>query len=201
MTHPDDMAGDAQPELPLDLQADYGWFHIMKPRLVKGLIGEIGETAWAVYTIIKAHAHHTSGRADPSQERIGELIGKGTETVSRATKVLIAHGLIKETKKGRHKEYQLLESAPLTDRMSGSPEGSVDFAYVPQAFAAQLQALRAFIREGAALGSGLTLNLTVNLIQQRDGGVVNLQTVQMAPELSSRPDLQELGRRLRRLGI
>jgi len=190
-----------QTELPLDLHADYGWFHIMKPRLVGGLIGEIGETAWAVYTIIKAHADHRTGRSDPSQERIGELIGKSAETVSRATKVLIEHDLLKQTKKGRHKEYQLLESAPLIDRKSGSPEGSADFDYVPQEFANQLRALKAFIQEGAPLGSGMTLNLTVNLVQQRDHGTVNLQTVQLSPDLVNRDDMRELTRRLRMLSL
>lgn len=188
-----------QSELPLDLHADYGWFHIMKPRLVKGLIAEIGETAWAVYTIIKAHADHRSGRSDPSHERIGELIGKGTETVRRAIKVLIEHDLLRQTKKGRHNEYQLLESAPLIDRKSGSPEGSADFNYVPQEFANQLKALKAFIQEGAPLGAGMTLNLTVNLVQQRDHGTVNLQTVQLSPDLAGREDMRELTRRLRML--
>lgn len=188
-----------QSELPLDLGVDYGWFHVMKPRLVKGLISEIGETAWAVYTIIKAHADHRTGRSDPSQERIGELIGKSAETVSRATKVLIEHDLLRQTKKGRHKEYQLLESAPLIDRKSGSPEGSADFNYVPQEFANQLKALKAFVQEGTPLGGGLTLNLTVNLIQQRDHGTVNLQTVQLSPDLAGREDMRELARRLRML--
>ncbi len=33
----------------LDLQADYGWFHVMRPRLMDNLIEEIGDSAWAVY--------------------------------------------------------------------------------------------------------------------------------------------------------
>lgn len=193
---------NGQGELPLGalgIQADYGWFHIMRPRLMQGLIGEIGETAWAVYTIIKAHADHHTGKSWPSQERIGELIGKGPETVSRATRVLVQHKLIQELRRGRHKEYLLLESATLIDRKFGSPQGAAEFNYVPKEFANQLAALKAFIQEGTPPGSNMTLNLTVNLIQQRDHGTVNLQTVQLAPELAEREDMQALIKRLKLL--
>ena len=185
----------------LDLAVDYGWFHVMRPRLMQGLIEQVGETAWAVYTIIKAHANHHTGRSYPSQETIGKLIGKTPETVGKATRVLAAHDLIREAKRGRHKEYVLLESAPLVDRKSGSPEGSADFAYVPKEFANQLSALKNFIAEGITPGSGITLNLTVNLVQQRDNGTVNLQTVNLAPSDSDRQDLQELARRLKSLNF
>jgi len=186
-------------QLPLDLAADYGWFHVMRPRLMEGLIGQIGETAWAVYTVIKAHAEHHTGRSYPSQERIGALIGKTAETVGRATKVLVAQRLITEEYRGRHKEYRLLESSPLINRKSGSPEGSADFPYVPKEFANQLAALKSFIQSGIDPGHGITLNLTVNLVQQRDHGTVNLQTVQLAPELAARDDFQALAKRLKLL--
>lgn len=188
---------DAQEEL--DLQADYGWFHIMRPRLVKGLIAEIGETAWAVYTIIKAHADHVTGRAFPSQERIGSMVGKTPETIGKATKVLEEHGLLRREKRGRHTEYVILESAPIAERKSGAVQGSADWQYVPKDFANQLGALKQFIQEGIPPGRGITLNLTVNLIQQGDNGVVNMQNVQISPQDSARPDLQDLVRKLKQL--
>lgn len=188
-----------QSELDLDLRADYGWFHVMKPRLAAGLIAQIGETAWAVYTIIKAHADHYTGRSYPSQDEIGKLVGKTAETVGKATKVLAEHSLIREGKKGRYKEYQLLESAPLIDRKSGLPEGSADFPYVPKEFANQLKALKSFIQEGVAPGNGITLNLTVNLIQQRDHGTVTLQTIQVSPEQVATDAVKEFSRKLRML--
>ena len=190
---------DGQAELPLNgLSADYGWFHVMKPRIMAGLIKDIGETAWATYTVIKAHADHSTGRSYPSQTRIGDLIGKTPETVSRSVKVLTDANLLSVGKQGRNAIYTLLESSPLKDRLSGAPQGSADFPYVPKEFASQLQALKAFISEGVPPGSGLTLNLTVNLVQQRDNGTVNIQTVQMTPD-GIRPDLRELAKKMRML--
>jgi DNA-binding Lrp family transcriptional regulator len=185
----------------LDLQADYGWFHIMRPRLVKGLIGEIGETAWAVYTIIKAHANHHTGKASPSQERIGKMIGKTSETVGKATKVLEEHGLLKREKVGRHTEYSILESAPVYERgVKKVVQGSADFDYVPKEFANQLAALKAFVQDGIPPGRGITLNLTINLVQQGDNGVVNMQNIQISPQDAQRADFQEFVQKMRRLG-
>lgn len=188
---------DKQAEL--DLGIDYGWFHVMRPRLLKGLIGEIGETAWAVYTIIKAHAEHTTGKSFPSQETIGKLVGKTAETVSKATRVLATHGLIQEDKSGRHKVYRILEQAPVSDRRSGALQGTADWQYVPAEFGAQLQALKAFIQDGIPPGRGITLNLTVNLIKQGDNGTVNIKNIQLAPDLVARADLQELVKKLKML--
>lgn len=184
----------------LDLQADYGWFHIMRPRLVKGLIAEIGETAWAVYTIIKAHANHHTGKASPSQERIGAMVGKTSETVGKATKVLEEHGLLRRDKVGRHTEYTILESAPVYERGRQLVKGTADFPYVPKEFANQLAALKAFIQDGVPPGRGITLNLTVNLVQQGDNGTVNMQNIQISPQDAQREDFQDLVQKLRRLG-
>lgn len=186
-----------EPEIDLGrVGADYGWFHVMRPRLMAGMIAEIGESAWAVYTIIKAHANHSTGRADPSQERIAQLIGRTPETVRQAVKKLIAAGLVTRAKRGRHNEYQLMEEAPLKDRLSGASVGSADFAYVPAEFAEQIKALKNFLAEGIPPQSGLTLNLTVNLIQQRDGGTVNVQNINVA---SSQADMRELARKFKLL--
>ena len=185
-----------QPEL--DLGIDRGWFHIMRPRLMARLISEIGETAWAVYTIIKAHADHFTGESWPGQARIGELIGKSTDTVARATKVLAEHGLIHEGKRGRDKFYLLLESSPAFDRLDRSPRGSADFQYVPAKFGAQLEALKLFLKEGITPGHGITLNLTVNMINQGAHSTVNLQNVSLAG-VDNRSDMQELSKKLKGL--
>jgi len=183
----------------LDLKADYGWMHVMRARLAAGLIAEIGPTAWAVYTVIKAHAEHLTGVAYPSQERIGNLIGKTADTVGDCTKVLEAAGLLHKAKRGRHTVYRILEAAPITDRQTGDPHGTADFPYVPAQFANQLQAIKAFIAEGIPPGSGITLNLTVNLVQQRDHGTVQLQNVTLAPGVAGRSDWQELTKKLKLL--
>ena len=191
-----------QPELDLNhASVDYGWFHVMRPRLMKSLIAEIGETAWAVYTIIKAHADHYTGRAYPSQDRVGELIGKTAETVGVAIARLVEAGLITKSRRGRNNEYQLLESAPLKDRASGASIGSADFKYAPAAFANQLADLKRFITDGVPLGRGITLNLNVNLIQQGADGVVNLQNITLTPDLVGREDMREIVRKLKLLNI
>jgi DNA-binding transcriptional ArsR family regulator len=181
----------------LDLGIDYGWFHVLRARVMDGLISEIGETALAVYVTLKAHADHHTGRAQPSQDRIAKLIGKSVDTVGRATKVLIEHGLIQEEKRGRYKEYVLMEQAPVLDRSTGTPQGTVDWQYVPKEFAAQLQALKAFITEGIPPGRGITLNLTVNMIQQRDSGTVNMQNVTI--EAKDAEGVASVAKRLRML--
>jgi hypothetical protein len=180
----------------LDLQAEYGWFHVMRPRILKGLLAEVGETAWAVYTVIKCHANHHTGVAHPSQETIGRLIGKSTETVSRATKALIKAKLLTETVRGRHKEYTMLESAPVVERTSGTPHGAAEWQYVPKEFGAQVAALKSFIENGIDLPSGITLNLNVTLIQQRDHGSV---TVNIDPGVAQRADMQALVAKLKGL--
>jgi hypothetical protein len=189
----------SNPQSELDLGVDYGWFHIMRPRLLKGLIADVGETAWAVYTIIKAHADHHTGRSFPGQELIGRLVGKSAETVGISTRRLVEAGLLVVEKRGRHLEYRLLEEAPLIDRMSGATAGTADFRYVPAAFATQLASLKRFISEGIPPGHGITINLTVNLVQQGDHGVVNMQTVNLSPDIAERSDMQDLVKKLKML--
>lgn len=186
----------------MDLRAEYGWFHVMKPQLVKGLIKEIGETSWAVYTIIKAHVDHTTGRAYPSQERIGEMIGKTPETVSKCIKTLEEFNLITREKVGRHTEYTVLESALVRDLDTGAPQGSLDFNYVPKDFGTQLQAIKDFIQSGTPPGTNLTLNLNINFIKQGDNGVINIQNVELGPHMTTdaeRKGLLELMHKLRGL--
>jgi biotin operon repressor len=179
----------------LDLATDYGWFHVMRPRLLKGLIAEVGETAWAVYTIIKAHANHHTGVSYPSQELIGQMIGKSTDTVARATKALVKAGLVREQLRGRHKEYVMIESAPVSLKSTGTQLADAEWQYVPKNFAGQIAALKAYILEGIPPGQGITMNLTVNLIQQRDGGTV---TVNVGPD-PDRANVAEAIRKLRNL--
>lgn len=186
---------------PTDFKINYGWFHVMRPLILKGLIDEIGVTPWAVYTIIKAYADHRTGRSWPSQVHIGELIGKSPETVARATKTLLKAGLIREEMVGRRKEYIILESAPVSLKDSDLSVGSAEFEYIPKDFAKQLNDLKAFISEGVPPGSGLTLNLTVNLIQQKEGGTVNFQTVNLTQKENVKDELRTLADRLRNLDV
>lgn len=190
------ISDDEPAQLDLDLQADYGWFHVMRPRLMDNLIEEIGDSAWAVYCIIKCHANHHTGVASPSQDRIAKLTGKSVDTVARATKKLVEAGLIQEKNRGRHKEYLMLETAPITDRRTGEYQGTADWPYTPKLFAAQIQALKASLENGLPPGCDITINLTVNMIQQRDHGTVNIA---VAPEIASRPDMRETIRRLKGL--
>ena len=180
----------------IDLRAEYGWFHVMRSRIMDGLVAEIGFPAMATYLVIKAHANHRDGVAFPSQERLAKLMGCSVDTVARATKTLVQAGLIRERGRGRHKEYLMLESAPVTERASGALQGNAQFDYVPAIFAAQVESIRQALVHGLPPGNGVTLNLTVNLIQQGDHGTVNIAVNQGRPE---RTDTSELARRLRDL--
>ncbi len=184
---------------PLDLEVDYGWFHIMKPRLLAGLIAEVGEPAWAVYCVIKAHSENATGRAWPSHETIGKLIGRHADTVSRAVKTLVEHRLVETSKSGRHTVYRMLEAAPLRERATGEAAGTADFKYVPKEFAEQIKALRDLVQIGVSPGKSITLNLHVNIIQQRDGGTVNISKVDIPGNIENRADVQEMMRKLRLL--
>jgi hypothetical protein len=179
-----------------DLRADYGWFHVMRSRIMAGLVAEIGFPAVATYLVIKAHANHQDGVAFPSQERLAKLMGCSVDTVSRATKTLVQAGLIRERGRGRHKEYLMLENAPVTERASGTVQGNAQFEYVPAIFATQVESIRQALIRGLPPGDGVTLNLTVNLIQQGDHGTVNIAVNSGRPE---RSDASELTRRLRDL--
>ena len=90
----------------------------------------------------------------------------------------------------------MLETAPITDRRTGEYQGTADWPYTPKLFATQIQALKASLENGLPPGCDITINLTVNMIQQRDHGTVNIT---VAPEIASRPDMRETIRRLKGL--
>lgn len=191
-----------QPELDLGrVGVDYSWFHLMKSRLVKGLVKEVGAPAVCVYLLIKAHANHNTGRSYPSQDLLAGQTGWTTETIRQAVKKLVAAGLLTTIKCGRHLEYQLIEQAPMKDQISGASVGGAEFAYVPKEFSGQLASLKNFLAEGVPLNSGITLNLTVNLIQQRDNGTVKINNITITPDADSRLDHQLFSEKLRALNF
>lgn len=185
-----------QEELWEELRVDSLWVHICRYLFDHGKVREMGFTAWAVYCAIKVHANLDTGRASPSQEHLGELLGVTAETISQATKVLVRMKLLEERKVGRHKEYRLIERAPITTQ-DGQVLATGEFRYAPMGFAKRLEELKRLATAGLPPGSHITVNFNVNFVSQGDHSTVTINQVS-SPEFT--PDkLRELAQRLRTL--
>lgn len=62
--------------------------------LLDGIIPTVGESAWAVYCIIKLFADYTTGLSYPKQTTIMELTGLGRTAVRSARRKLQAEGCL-----------------------------------------------------------------------------------------------------------
>lgn len=72
---------------------------------VSGLAAEIGVNAFAVWHAIKSHADYQTGVAWPGIRRLMALTGLSTDPVQAAIKKLVAHHLLRISKRGRKNIY------------------------------------------------------------------------------------------------
>ena len=174
---------DRQGELWEELKVEHSWFHVVRSMILRGTLREMGDTAWTVYCIIKAHTNFDTGNSDPGIVRIANLLGKSTDTVERALKKLIQLDIVTVEKRGKSNRYTLKESIPITTP-SGEVFGSGERQYAPMRFKGFVDELVRFAQTGAApKDQNITINVTFNVqnINQGDGGTVtmNVQSVQV----------------------
>lgn len=77
----------------------------------RGVIGLVGPSAWAIYTVLARHADQ-AGYAYPSQLRIQQLANLSNKTVVEGVKILVRFDLIKKVGMGRSRNaYHLLPAS------------------------------------------------------------------------------------------
>lgn len=155
MTDDDHTPTTPPSELPPGLNADGGWFHVLRSMFVNGEVAQMGLPALGVYLAIKSHTAMRDGSSFPGQDRLAEQLGVSIPTVKRALAVLVARGHIRANKRGRSNAYTVVDHVPLRD-ITGAQVATVAVPYVPMQFATLLDA----VKRAAAAGGPLTLNLT-----------------------------------------
>ena len=163
-------------------EVNHTWFHIVRDQVQSGTIAKVGLAPWAVYCAIKSHTGLATGNAFPSTARLAELVGVSQDTVFRALKVLVTHGLLNADKKtGKGSKYSVTEKIAI-NHQNGLPWAVGEKKYVPvefSQFVAQLQRL-AETGQGrldglAAVGKPVKKTREVIVLDAGDPGRVRLR--------------------------
>lgn len=175
-----------QPELWDELRVDTSWYHVVRSMIMGDKIAQMGTTAWAVYSVLKAYTNFESGQANPSQERIGAHIGLSTDTVGRALDKLVELGVVEKKRAGRHNEYRLKETFAIrTKGGQGTEVATATDFYRPKGFQSLVEQLRALAKTGD-MPKGATFHIQVNVVNQGDNSSVHIGDVVMEGKGSER---------------
>lgn len=174
--------GAGQGDLWEELNVRNSWFHVLRAQIMDGTIREIGATAWAVYCVIKTYTNMQTGRSFPSQETIADLTGKSVDTVDRATKVLLARGMIERGREGRKSVYKVIESFPLERKSDGVRVGAAAHPYEPLGLESIMDQIKQYAKNGQ-MPPNATFQITLNVtnITQGDNSTVNLSIGAVEP--------------------
>ena len=174
------MGQGAQSEIWEELSVKNQWFHVMRADVLDNKIAEMGTTAWCVYCIIKAYTNLKSGESWPSQATIAGHMGVSVDTVARATQKLEEMGKIKSERRGRKRQYLMVEQVPLERKSDQVRVGVAHQDYIPMMFEPVMNQIKQYAAEGK-LPANATFNLVmnVNYINQGDNSTVNIQNVSL----------------------
>lgn len=136
------------------MDAVTGWFHVFRSLVVSGDLARMGPHAFAVYAVLKSHAHHTTGQAFPGVERVAELSGVSARQVKRELQRLVALGYLAAARRGRSNVYTLRERVEVLDA-AGQPAAVASWDYVPASVAAAVADLRRVLVSGQLGGAQL----------------------------------------------
>lgn len=167
-----------QGELWKELSVDTSWFHVVRGMILGGDMKRMGLNAWGAYCVIKAHSSMHNGESWPSVMTIAGHMGVSKATAERAIKTLVDAGIVERIRNHKHKSttYQIKESIPMT--LNGEVVAKADRKYEPFQFEAFTTQLKKFAESGLKPVDGkITINLTVNVINQGDNGTVNIGDV------------------------
>lgn len=183
-----------QGELWQELAVEHHWFHIVRAMILNGQLREMGPNAWAAYCIIKAHTALDTGESWPSIETIADLMGVSKPTAERAVKTLIADGVVERgRKKGRSGTFKIRESVPMT--LQGEVVAKGERTYAPLGFGDFIEELQRYAKHGVAPSDGkISINFTVNFINQGDNGSVQIGDINVVGDAS--PSREEIQRRI-----
>lgn len=183
-----------QGELWQELAVEHHWFHIVRAMILNGQLRDIGPNAWAAYCVIKAHTALDSGESWPSMDTIAKLIGVSKPTAERAVKTLIDDGIVERgRKKGRSGTFKIRESVPMT--LQGEVIAKGERAYSPLGFQDFITELQRYAKHGIEPSDGrISINFTVNVINQGDNGSVQIGDVNVVGDTAI--DREEVQKRL-----
>lgn len=162
-----------------ELAVEHHWFHIVRAMILNGDLSKMGANAWAAYCVIKAHTALDTGESFPGVETIAELIGVSKPTAERAVKTLIDEGYVERGKKrGRAGTFKIKESVPMT--LQGEVVARGERTYAPLDFQEFIGQLQRFAKTGIEPSDGrITINFTVNVVNQGDNGNVHIGDVKI----------------------
>lgn len=183
-----------QGELWQELAVEHHWFHIVRAMILNGQLRDMGPNAWAAYCIIKAHTALDTGESWPSIETIADLMGVSKPTAERAVKTLIDDGVVERgRKKGRSGTFKIRESVPMT--LQGEVIAKGERSYSPLGFGDFIEELKRYAKHGIAPSDGkISINFTVNVINQGDNGSVQIGDINVVSD--SAPTREEVLKRL-----
>lgn len=115
-----------------------------------GIVAEIGVNAFAVWTAIKFHANHATGKAFPGMREIAKLIGTSKSTVDRAVDVLEQAHLLRVVAdaKFKRKGQTYIARERLAVRLGNRVICFVVIDYVPENLRGQINRISQSLRTG-----------------------------------------------------
>lgn len=154
-----------------ELAADVTWFHLFRAMVEGGDMARMGPYAFAVYVVIKSHAHFSTGAAFPSVETIAEKSGVSAAQVKRELKTLQALGYLGVEKVGRSNRYALREKIEVQDA-AGRPAAVATWDYLPAGVGAAVAELKNVLMSGD-MGAARIVNIERLTVQvAAAGGVI-----------------------------
>lgn len=169
-----------------DIAVNTTWYIILRGMILNGIIAEIGEGAFAVYNVIKAHTDLGSGRSFPSRKTIAELIGKSEDTVDRYLQTLYQHKLLNCDKSGRHNIYTINEKIPMLNSNNGELVATAGAVYNPRLFQGILDDIQQFAKSGIKPeGFNGDIHVHINVVNARDNVTINYGVSDTAPKVKA----------------
>lgn len=191
MSSPSRTTAKPQGELWQELAVEHHWFHIVRSMILNGDLKKMGTNAWAAYCIIKAHTALDTGESFPGVETIADLMGVSKPTAERAVKALIDDGYVERgRKRGRAGTFKIKESVPMT--LEGEVVARGERDYAPLQFQDFISQLQRFAKTGIEPSDGrITINFTVNVVNQGDNGNVHIGDVKIETDSADRAEIQK----------
>ena len=156
-------------QIPLDLPirtADLSFFYMFSAGIQRGIVKELGVSAFSVWVVLRAYARLSDGRVYLSLSDIHEVTGLAITTIRTAISKLETRKLIQVVTEGKQRRryfvidlvpFKNVENEAQTEALEALREGQSDgeFAvrYVPKTATRDRQEIAHFLEGGSAPGS------------------------------------------------
>lgn len=153
--------------------ADTRYVLMLSAIISSGQAAEIGPIALAALVCLRTHANYQTGRCSVGQRLIAKQIGASPNATGKALRLLEEQNLIKRVSPHNNTRavYEIQDEIPLFHDEKRAGEMMVPF--VPLKIRERLDEAREVVRTGEVpQRSPITLNITLNIIQNNGGTVV-----------------------------